>query len=241
MSQLAFYQAGDSYPTDCQAEAALCERLRPVLPRLLTQEQVLAAARQPGFRAGIPERLAILRTLVGDARDTVLIGRSSGCRVATMLAAEQPQSAVVCIGYPFRRSGRVLEPQRFAHLAAITTPTLILQGATDVYGGVAVTETYGLSPAVRVAVLEGVTHEFGLSATDWDAVARLILGFLAMARAAPRPDPAFDEAFYLRCHPDVAAAVATGLLASGQAHFRASGRGEGRSFRMLPVRLAAAG
>ena len=41
-------------------------------------------------------------------------------------------------------------------------------------------------------------------------------------------DPAFDEALYLRAFPDIAEAVRRGGLASGLAHFRASGRAEDR-------------
>lgn len=41
-------------------------------------------------------------------------------------------------------------------------------------------------------------------------------------------DPAFDETTYLRAFPDIAEAVRRGVLASGLAHFRSSGRVEGR-------------
>ena len=41
-------------------------------------------------------------------------------------------------------------------------------------------------------------------------------------------DAAFDEATYLRAFPDIAEAVRRGVLASGLAHYRQSGRAEGR-------------
>ncbi len=41
--------------------------------------------------------------------------------------------------------------------------------------------------------------------------------------------PDFDEAFYLRQNPDVAAAVADGRLASGYDHYIRYGRREGRN------------
>lgn len=46
----------------------------------------------------------------------------------------------------------------------------------------------------------------------------------------------FDEADYLRAHPDVAAAVAAGAFASGGAHYLAHGRAEGRSLHPQPTR-----
>ena len=49
------------------------------------------------------------------------------------------------------------------------------------------------------------------------------------SEAAEDPiDPGFDEAAYLRAFPDIAEAVRRGALPSGLAHFRASGKGEGR-------------
>ena len=43
----------------------------------------------------------------------------------------------------------------------------------------------------------------------------------------------FDEAWYLRRYPDIARAVANGGCASGLAHYRAHGRGEGRRTRSV--------
>ena len=48
-----------------------------------------------------------------------------------------------------------------------------------------------------------------------------------MADLSPNPAE-FDEAFYLRSNPDVAAAVAAGDIASGRAHFLSWGQREGR-------------
>ena len=42
-------------------------------------------------------------------------------------------------------------------------------------------------------------------------------------------DVGFDEDGYLRANPDVAAAVASGALESGEAHWRTTGRSEGRA------------
>ena len=48
------------------------------------------------------------------------------------------------------------------------------------------------------------------------------------AEIEPADDPDFDEATYLRAFPDIAEAVRRGVLASGLAHFRQTGRAEMR-------------
>jgi len=48
----------------------------------------------------------------------------------------------------------------------------------------------------------------------------------------PANDEHFDESAYLRANPDVAQAVAAGILASGREHFELFGRNEGRSQRL---------
>src|SRR3974390_1838668 len=52
-------------------------------------------------------------------------------------------------------------------------------------------------------------------------------------------DESFDERAYLAANPDVAAAVASGALRSGSAHFRKFGRAEGRR-QLSPIARAPA-
>ena len=56
-------------------------------------------------------------------------------------------------------------------------------------------------------------------------------------RAESLPDN-FDEAAYLRLNQDVAAAVAAGVYASGQAHYLAHGAAEGRHYRSAGAEAA---
>ncbi len=226
---------GASYPGDKHVEDALSRRLSGLVPRILTQENWFGGDPAAGLAR---RKRRLLECLAGSSivpETTVLIGRSSGARVATLLAMQLPLLAVVCIAYPFQAPRRVLEPPRFAHLNRLAVPTLLLQGTEDIYGGADITERFALSPAVHVRLLPGISHAFDLSSDGWDRVSAMIKGFVT-GRADPAVESAslFDEAYYLGQYPDVAKAVASGRLASGQAHFARHGRSRG-----LPHRLHA--
>ena len=228
----AYFLGGDSYPQDDWVEAALCARM----PNLRTQ----ATSFEPMVRPMVlAERLEHVASRLDPSPNVVLIGRSSGGRLATILALRRRLRAVVCLGYPFHNPGVVIEYGRFAHLARLTVPTLILQGADDVYGGADLTERYELSSVVQVRVLAGVGHEPHLSQMGWDQVVTLITTFLAGPGFPPAAEmAAFDEADYLRRYPDVAAAVAEGHLPSGYTHFVIAGRAARRRHRLYPTIVA---
>ncbi len=59
----------------------------------------------------------------------------------------------------------------------------------------------------------------------WDSIRRLMRG----SQPSPQVIVPFDEKDYLARNPDVAAAVARGLFASGSQHFHTHGQREGRS------------
>jgi predicted alpha/beta-hydrolase family hydrolase len=66
---------------------------------------------------------------------------------------------LVCLGYPFHPPGAPAK-LRTAHLETLRTPTLIVQGTRDAFGSREEIETYRLSPAIRIAYLEGGDHSF---------------------------------------------------------------------------------
>mgnify|MGYP001627981624 CR=1 FL=1 len=73
-----------------------------------------------------------------DAHTPLIIGgKSMGGRVASMvtdeLAASGQVHGLLCLGYPFHPPGKP-EKLRTAHLADMTTPALICQGARDPFG-----------------------------------------------------------------------------------------------------------
>jgi hypothetical protein len=227
----AFFLSGDSFPGDSYVEDALRCRLPPAFSELIGQRDMLTRAGERQFDPGIARRLALLDQLV--APQAVLIGRSSGARVASLFAMNRTVAAVVCVGYPFREPNRVLEPERFAHLAQIAVPTLILQGLQDRYGGADLTENYALSPSVTVRFID-CTHEFQVPPGELDAIGQIILRFFDhLAKRLPIESLRFDEAYYLNAYADVATAVAEGRIVSGHDHFQKHGRKEGRRFRLL--------
>lgn len=103
--------------------------------------------------------------------------------MATLFAADNDALAVICLGYPFRHPDGAEEPNRFQHLATMTTPTLIIQGLHDAYGGSNFPLHYTLSTAVEVQYVD-CAHDFRITAPMWNAVAYRIAAFLTKAEAA---------------------------------------------------------
>ncbi|HET9018118.1 MAG TPA: alpha/beta family hydrolase [Acetobacteraceae bacterium] len=228
------FLAGDRYPLDRPIEDALRARLDAELSGWLGQDEIL---RRCGGRLPmcVEDRVAALRAVLATEATggLILIGRSSGARVATAFAARHGARAVICLGYPFRNPDHVIQPERFVDLATLAVPTLIVQGTDDPYGGADITENYALSPAVSVRFIRA-DHELDLSPAQWDDIAATVRAFLQHAAAGVRFQPhRFDEAFYLACYPDVAEAVAAGRLASGEQHYRIYGQAERRRFRYV--------
>ncbi|HET7435776.1 MAG TPA: alpha/beta family hydrolase [Thermoanaerobaculia bacterium] len=127
------------------------------------------AARRQGKKSGAPDRQPVLldswRQTFADVRAKhpraaiAIGGKSMGGRMASMVADELRASALICLGYPFHPPGK---PQqlRTEHLAALRTPTLILQGERDPFGTAAEVATYKLSPAISVDWVKDGDHSF---------------------------------------------------------------------------------
>lgn len=229
----AYYLAGDSYPRDLPAETALADRLERAGIEVVRHHRLAALAGLPRLPTDLPGRIAALSRAISEMQrpqSPFLIGRSSGARVATVAAARLPVAGVVCLGYPFRVPGRLLEPARFVHLAGLCTPTLIFQGERDPYGGRKLTQDFLLSPAISLHFVSG-GHRLELDETEWDALALRVERFMT-GRPLPPSADRFDEAFYLERHPDVAAEVAEGRVGSGAEHYERLGREEGRMYRL---------
>lgn len=96
----------------------------------------------------------------------VIGGKSMGGRIASMIARTledegAPVKGLVCLGYPFHPPGKPEKAvERLAHLTDIKTPSLILQGTRDTFGGREQVPVAALSKAVRVAWLEDGDHGF---------------------------------------------------------------------------------
>lgn len=90
-------------------------------------------------------------------------GKSLGGRVASLLVDELAGSygvrGCLCLGYPFHPPGKP-DQLRTAHLAELTTPTLIVQGERDSFGKRGEVEGYTLSPAIEVQWIKAGDHSF---------------------------------------------------------------------------------
>ncbi|HEY1434677.1 MAG TPA: alpha/beta family hydrolase [Thermoanaerobaculia bacterium] len=124
------------------------------------------AKRRVEGKRGAPDRPPVLLATwkaavarLGGGAAVVVGGKSLGGRMASMIADEIGARGLVCFGYPFHPPG---DPGRLrtAHLAALRTPALILQGTRDALGTREEVAGYALSAAIRVHWLEGGDHSF---------------------------------------------------------------------------------
>ena len=119
--------------------------------------------RRESGKKGAPDPPAVLRKswleVIGHFGPEKLAigGKSMGGRIASMVADEAGVRALVCLGYPFHPPGKP-ERLRTEHLAALRTPTLIIQGTRDALGSKADVVSYRLSSAIRVVWVEGGDH-----------------------------------------------------------------------------------
>ena len=122
----------------------------------------MARMRQTGRRQG-PSRMPVLQEAFRQQmqlekteqpdRPIFIGGKSMGGRVASLLVDELDSSdgvrGCLCLGYPFHPPGKPLQ-LRTEHLAALRTPTLILQGERDSFGTREEVESYGLSTQIQL-------------------------------------------------------------------------------------------
>jgi predicted alpha/beta-hydrolase family hydrolase len=154
-------------------------------------------AAEGGGRRGMPDRTAVLEAawldaiaaLGGGAR-LVIGGKSMGGRIASHVADRAGVRGLVCLGYPFHPPNQPAR-LRTAHLAALSTPTLIVQGTRDPFGTVEEVAAYELSPAIRLLWIAGGDHSFaaprGAATTTRENVATAIAAVAELAwELAPR-------------------------------------------------------
>jgi hypothetical protein len=94
-----------------------------------------------------------------DAETLIIGGKSMGGRIASLIADEVHAAALVCLGYPFHPTGKP-DRLRTEHLAAIKTPTLILQGERDALGNRDEVAAYPLSESINIQWLPDGDHSF---------------------------------------------------------------------------------
>jgi predicted alpha/beta-hydrolase family hydrolase len=122
--------------------------------------------------------------VLGGGGKLVIGGKSLGGRVASMIADQVAARGLVCLGYPFHPPGDRTRA-RTAHLSALSTPTLIVQGMCDPFGGPQEVAGYDLSARIHLKWIEDGDHSLKPRARSCrseernlrEAVA-LVVGFL---------------------------------------------------------------
>jgi len=104
---------------------------------LYTEQRRKAPDRAPVLEACYR---AVIEAVLADAattkRELFIGGKSMGGRIATQVAAADPQlqiAGLVLLGYPLHPPGRPAE-RRDRHLPAIRRPMLVVQGSRDAFG-----------------------------------------------------------------------------------------------------------
>lgn len=182
---------GSGAPMDSPAMAHHAEGLAAQGFRVVRFEFPYMAARRQGGKQRPPDReprlLETWRAVIAALGPERLAigGRSMGGRMASLLADEAGVRALVCVSYPFHPPGKP-ERLRTAHLEAIRTPTLIVQGTRDPFGSPEEIGGYSLSPAIRLHWSEDGDHGLkprkasGRSeAQNWQEAEAAIAAFLA--------------------------------------------------------------
>ena len=123
----------------------------------------MAKRRQEGSRRP-PDRAPVLldcwREVIaelGPADRLVIGGKSMGGRMASLIADEMQVAGLLAFGYPFHAPGKP-PGERIAHLATLTTPTLIVQGTRDTMGTRDDVSGYTLSKAIDLLWIEDGDH-----------------------------------------------------------------------------------
>jgi predicted alpha/beta-hydrolase family hydrolase len=164
---------GAGAPMDSPFMAAIASGLAELGWRVVRFEfPYMARMRETGRRQG-PDRMPMLQETFRQQvqleksarpeRPLFIGGKSMGGRVASLLidalASSDGVRGCLCLGYPFHPPGKPLN-LRTEHLAALQTPTLILQGERDSFGKWGEVESYALSPKLQLHWIANGDHSF---------------------------------------------------------------------------------
>ena len=140
-----------------------------------TEQQRRLPDRGPVLEACYRSTIESVRAQVAGGRRLFIGGKSMGGRIATQVAAadpERPIDGLVVLGYPLHPPGRPAD-RRDAHLPAVKRPMLFVQGSRDAFGspGEMMPLVESLTPPARLHVVDGGDHSLKVSrAKDQSAV-----------------------------------------------------------------------
>jgi predicted alpha/beta-hydrolase family hydrolase len=156
---------GAGAPMDSPFMYAMAQGLSKRGYRVARFEFPYMAQRRTGGRKGAPDREPVLRETWLKVVETlgrehlIIGGKSMGGRIASLVADEAVVAGLVCLGYPFHPVGKPTQ-LRVQHLENLKTPSLILQGERDPFGGRDEVATYKLSRAIQLKWLTDGDHSF---------------------------------------------------------------------------------
>lgn len=136
--------------------------------RVIRFEFPYMAARRADGRKRPPDRMPKLVARFGDVVDhagggrIVVAGKSMGARAALRLCRARedegrPLAGALCLGFPFHPPGKP-GTSRLDAFDGLTTPTLVLQGSRDTFGGFAEAAAMPLPPCVTVTEVPDGDH-----------------------------------------------------------------------------------
>lgn len=149
---------------------------------LYTEQRRRIPDRAPALEACYRAAIETVRRELLDGGPLFIGGKSMGGRIATQVAASDPDlpiAGLVLLGYPLHPPGRP-DQRRDAHLPAIVRPMLFVQGSRDAFGSDA--EIAALLPTLasaRLSVVSGGDHSFKIARADRSRQAEL---FQSIAR-----------------------------------------------------------
>jgi pimeloyl-ACP methyl ester carboxylesterase len=170
----AVYLAGNSYPHDRHLEDRVIALLASRLGIETIPQSQLIPQEEP--HSLDPLEPAVREQTLSELIDTldepvILVGRSSGTRIITKFAEQNPDKVVACIcfAYPFQAVGHPPEDWRTKHLRTLVTPTLIIQGTRDRYGHSELETRFDLNPHTEVLYVDA-DHESDYTNEDWERI-----------------------------------------------------------------------
>lgn len=110
---------------------------------------------------------------LGTQNEIIILSRSSGGRIASVIADDLHIEHIICLSYPFKHPEMDVEPERYTHLENLETPMLIIQGTEDEYGGIDIKRKYTLSSNIELFFVNA-KHDFKVNAEDWKRVLQKI-------------------------------------------------------------------
>jgi predicted alpha/beta-hydrolase family hydrolase len=131
---------------------------------LYTEQRRRIPERAPALEACFRAVVDAVLVELGQGRPLFIGGKSMGGRIATQIAAADPELPVmglVLLGYPLHPPGRPAQ-RRDAHLPSIRQPVLIVQGSRDMFGTPPELESAMLrmTPRPTLHVVQGGDHSF---------------------------------------------------------------------------------